>query len=295
MGRRKLNAIEKAHPFYFALPAVIIYLLFFIIPILINIGTAFTDWNTYQSVANFTGLENFRKLIENGAMFHVTKATIFFTITVVVFQNVFGFFLALALEHETRINQLFRAIFFVPAVVAIVVWGYLFQTILHPRGLLNTVLSFFLRTDVRVAWLGSVKYTIFVVGAVNTWMWTGFSMMIYIAAINSIPQEIIEAAKIDGLSFFGMIWRIIIPLVIPGLTVNIMISTIGSLKVFDIIMVLTKGGPGQATHTFNTWIYETFGQGLLGYASAMNIYLIIFISIIAFPIYIQLSKRVVEV
>jgi raffinose/stachyose/melibiose transport system permease protein len=91
-----------------------------------------------------------------------------------------------------------------------------------------------------------------------------------------------------------MVRHIIIPLVIPGLTVNILISTIGSLKVFDIIMVLTKGGPGQATHVFNTWIYQTFGQGLLGYASAMNIVLIVLISLIAFPIYTQLSRRVVE-
>ena len=118
--------------------------------------------------------------------------------------------------------------------------------------------------------------------------------MIYVAAINSIPPSIFEAAQLDGLRFFGMIRHVIIPLIIPGITVNILISTVGSLKVFDIIMVLTKGGPGNATHVFNTWIYETFGQGLLGYASAMNIFLIVFISLIAFPTYTQLSKKVVE-
>jgi ABC-type sugar transport system permease subunit len=294
LNRRHLNAIDRAHPFRFAVPALAIYLVFFMAPILVNIGTAFTDWNTYQTRFNFTGLENFRELIRSGDLLLVLRTTFYFTVTVVLLQNVLGFGLALALERKTRANDFFRALFFVPAVVAIVVWGYLFQTILHPRGLLNNFLSFLLRTEVRIAWLGSIRYTIFVVGAVNTWMWTGFSMMIYIAAINSIPEEILEAGRIDGLRFFGMVRHIIIPLVIPGLTVNILISTIGSLKVFDIIMVLTKGGPGQATHVFNTWIYQTFGQGLLGYASAMNILLIILISAIAFPIYIQLSKRVVE-
>jgi raffinose/stachyose/melibiose transport system permease protein len=292
--KRHLNAIDRAHPFSFALPALVIYVVFFMVPILLNIGTAFTDWNTYQTKLNFTGLENFRELIRSGDLLLVIKTTFFFTVTVVLLQNLFGFGLALALERKTRGHDFFRALFFVPAVIAIVVWGYLFQTILHPRGLLNNFFSFILRTEVRVAWLGSIRYTIFVVGAVNTWMWTGFSMMIYIAAINSIPEEILEAGRIDGLRFFGMVRHIIIPLVIPGLTVNILISTIGSLKVFDIIMVLTKGGPGQATHVFNTWIYQTFGQGLLGYASAMNILLIVLISLIAFPIYIQLSKRVVE-
>lgn len=292
--RRHLNAIDRAHPFSFALPALAIYLVFFLVPIVLNIGTAFTDWNMYQTRMNFTGLENFRELIQSGDLLLVIKNTLYFTVTVVVLQNVCGFALALALEKKTRANDFFRALFFVPAVIAIVVWGYLFQTILHPRGLLNNLLSFLLRAEVQMAWLGSVDYTIFVVGVVNAWMWTGFSMMIYIAAINSIPEEILEAGRIDGLRFFGMIRYIIIPLVIPGLTVNILISTIGSLKVFDIIMVLTKGGPGQATHVFNTWIYQAFGQGLLGYASAMNLLLIIVISLIAFPIYLQLSKRVVE-
>jgi len=292
--KKAFNAIDRIHPFYFAIPAMVIYGIFFVIPILINFGTAFTDWNTYQTGANFTGLENFIKFIRSGDLLRVTRSTFLFTVTVVLLQNVFGFFMALALEKNTRLNNFFRALFFAPAVIAIVVWGYLFQTILHPRGLLNTVLSFIFNTDITTAWLGNVNFTIFIVGLVNVWMWTGLSMMIYVAAINSIPEEIIEAAKIDGLGYFGMIRRVIIPLVIPGLTINILISTIGSLKVFDIVMVLTKGGPGRATQVFNTWIYETFGQGLLGYASAQNIFLIVLISLIAFPIYIQLSKRVVE-
>jgi len=292
--KKAKSAIEKVHPFYFAIPAMLIYFIFFIIPIFINMGTAFTDWNTYQSEINFIGFENFLEFFRSGEMGRLTKTTFLFTISVVALQNVFGFLLALALEKRTKLNNFLRAIFFVPAVIAIVVWGYLFQTILHPRGLLNEVLSFIFRADISIAWLGSVKWTIFVVATVNAWMWTGFTMMIYVAAMNAIPEEIVEAARIDGLGYFGMIRHIIIPLVIPGLTINILISTIGSLKVFDIIMVLTKGGPGRATGVFNTWIYETFGQGLLGYASAQNIFLILLISAIAFPIYIQLSKRVVE-
>lgn len=285
----------QINPFYFAIPALVVYGVFFITPIILNMGTAFTDWSTYHTDFKFIGLDNFRRMVQNGDPIHITKNTIFFTITVVTLQNVFGFLLALALRGETRLNAFLRALFFYPAIVAIVVWGYLFQTILHPQGLFNNFLSAIFFSDIRIAWLGSIRYTIFVVGLVNTWMWTGFSMMIYVAAINSISPSIFEAAELDGLRFFGMIRHVIIPLIIPGITINILISTVGSLKVFDIIMVLTKGGPGNATHVFNTWIYETFGQGLLGYASAMNIFLIAFISVIALPIYTQLTKRVVEV
>jgi len=292
--KKEKSAIDRVHPFYFSMPALIIYGVFFLLPILINFGTAFTDWSTYKTGFNFTGIDNFITFIKNGDIIRSTKATFIFTITVVLLQNVFGFFLALALEKSTRLNNFFRAVFFAPAVIAIVVWGYLFQTILQPKGLFNNILSLIFQTNISTAWLGSVNFTIFVVGLVNVWMWTGFSMMIYIASLNSIPEEIIEAAKIDGLGYFGMIRRIIIPMIMPGLTVNILISTIGSLKVFDIVMVLTKGGPGRSTMVINTLIYETFGQGLLGYASAQNIFLIVLISIIAFPVYIQLSKRVVE-
>jgi raffinose/stachyose/melibiose transport system permease protein len=284
----------QINPFYFVIPALSLYIIFFITPILLNVGAAFTDWSSYHREISFAGLKNFKRMIENGDLLHITKNTILFTITVVTLQNIFGFLLALALKDETRLNGFLRALLFYPAIVAIVVWGYLFQTILHPTGLFNKLLSFVFVQDISIAWLGDIKYTIFVVGFVNTWMWTGFSMMIYVAAINAISPSIMEAGEIDGLRPLGMIRHIIIPLIIPGVTTSVLISTVGSLKVFDIIMVLTKGGPGNATHVFNTWIYETFGQGLLGYASAMNIFLIVFISIIAFPIYQQLSKRVVE-
>jgi len=197
------SAIEKLHPYYFIIPAVIVYSIFFLVPILINFGTSFTDWNTYQSGANFTGLDNFIKFLKTGDMFRVTKTTFLFTITVVLLQNIFGFFLALALEENTRLNNIFKAIFFAPAVVAIVVWGYLFQVMLRPNGLFNNILSFIFQNDISIAWLGSVNYSIFVVAIVNVWMWTGLSMMIYVAAINSIPKDF--TVKYSALKFLSSV------------------------------------------------------------------------------------------
>ncbi len=149
-------------------------------------------------------------------------------------------------------------------------------------------------TRVGIIWLGSVKYTIFVVAAVNSWMWTGFHMVIYIAAINAVPQDLIEASKIDGLGYFARIRHVILPLIMQGVTINVVLSAIGTLKVFDMVMVLTKTGPGGATNVYNTWIYEAFGQALYGYASAINIFLIVLVTAIAYPLYFRMNRRVVD-
>lgn len=289
-----LSAIDRAHPAWYLLPAATIFIALFLVPIAINLVTAFTDWNAYRSGFNFIGLDNFVAAIESGDLLRVTRTTFLYSVAVVAAQNVFGFALAMALERKTRASNLFRAIFFVPCVVAIVVWGILFNQLLHPTGLVNQILSTLTGSKVAVIWLGSVKYTIFVVAAVNSWMWTGFHMVIYIAAINAIPEDLIDAGKIDGLGYFARIRHVILPLIMQGISINVVLSTIGTLKVFDMVMVLTKTGPGGATNVYNTWIYEAFGQALYGYASAINIFLIVLVTAIAYPLYFRMNRRVVD-
>ena len=294
LTKQPLNAIDRAHPAWYLLPAASIYVALFLVPILVNVVTAFTDWNAYRRGFNFIGLDNFVAAIESGDLLRVTKTTFLYSVAVVTAQNVFGFSLAMALERKSRASDLLRAIFFVPCVVAIVVWGILFNQLLHPTGLVNQILSTLTGSKVSIIWLGSVKYTIFVVAAVNSWMWTGFHMVIYIAAINAIPPDLIEAGKIDGLGYCGRIWHVILPLIMQGISINVVLSTIGTLKVFDIVMVLTKTGPGGATNVYNTWIYEAFGQALYGYASAINIFLIVLVTVIAYPLYFRMNRRVVD-
>ena len=294
LTKKPLSAIDRAHPAWYLLPAATIFIALFLVPIMINLVTAFTDWNAYRSGYNFIGLDNFVAAIEAGDLLQVTRTTFLYSIEVVTAQNVFGFSLAMALERKNRASDLFRAIFFVPCVVAIVVWGFLFNQLLHPTGLVNQILSTLTGSKVAIIWLGSVKYTIFVVAAVNSWMWTGFHMVIYIAAINAIPEDLIDAGKIDGLGYLGRIWHVILPLIMQGISINLVLSTIGTLKVFDMVMVLTRTGPGGATNVYNTWIYEAFGQALYGYASAINIFLIVLVTVIAYPLYFRMNRRVVD-
>jgi len=294
INKGETSILDRAHPFYFAIPACIVLFVFYLLPILLNLGYAFTDWSAYKPEVSFVGFANFRELIREGIALRVFKNSMLFTISMMILQNGFGFLLALMLEKKNKINTLIRIIIFTPCVVGAVIWGFLFSTILSRYGLLNSLLSRIFFTEVAIPWLGSVDFTIFTVGMVNAWMWTGFTMMIYINSINAIPQEVTEAAKIDGVNWFGMIKNVVIPLIMPGITINVVLSAIGGLKIFDLILALTRGGPAQSTEVFNTVIYEKFSSGLLGYSASLNLLLIVFIAAIAFPLYIKLSSKVVE-
>ena len=234
------------HPISFALPALVVFGLFFLLPILLNVVYSFTDWNTFTSRIRFIGMENYVQMFREDRFLGAFVNALAFTAVVVVLQNLIGFGLALALHAQRPINQVLRAVFFVPCVVSIVVWGYLFETILDMRGLLNGFLAVLSGHPVRIAWLGSVRFTILVVAAVSTWIWAGFTMMIFVTSINAIPAEILESARMDGAGYLRTVGNIIVPIIVPGLTVNLVLTIIGGLKVFDIIMVLTRGGPWPA-------------------------------------------------
>jgi raffinose/stachyose/melibiose transport system permease protein len=285
---------DRLHPLFYALPAIILYSLFFLLPILLNFGFAFTNWTVFHKAIQFVWIDNFRELLKELRLLLVLKNTLIFSVTVSVFQNLFGFLLALALEERTKLTAFFRAVIFFPCLVSMVAWGQLFTSILDPKGVLNAVISAVLSGNIAVPWLGSRLFTIFVVAFVNVWVWTGFTMMIYITSLNTIPAEIIDAAKIDGVGWLGKIRHVVIPLIMPGITLNVIISLVGSMKEFDVVTVLTKGGPGRSTEVFNTLIYEKIGAGLFGYASALNLLLIVLIAMLAFPLYRRMSRRVVE-
>lgn len=289
-----MNKKAISHPFYFIIPAVLIYTVIFMLPTFLNIYFAFTDWNTFKNTISFNGLQNYVELMKTGRLFNAIKNTFYYGITVTLLQNVFGFILALLLYKKSRINEFFRSIFFAPAIFSVVLIGYMFSAILSRDGIINDFLSFILNTEVNIIFLGSPVFTIFVVAIINVWQWSGFAMIIYIASINSIPKEVFESAQLDGVNQLQMIKNIIIPMAMPGIIINIIIALIGSFRVFDIIWVMTKGGPGRSTEVFNTLIYDTYSLGRYGEGNAMNLLLLFIISFFAVIIYKNLNKRVTE-
>ena len=290
---RKLT-LPSNYPIYFIIPAIICYFLLFFIPMIVNSGFSFTDWHVARSFISFNGIDNFIEIAKTARILTIAKNTFVFAITLVMLQNLGGFILAMMLYQKSRLNEFFRAIFFAPAVLSVVAIGYIFSSILLQKGFLNRLLSIIFSRNIDIIWLGSTKFTIFIVVLVAVWQWSGFTMMIYIASINSIPVEIIESAKIDGVNYFQLIKNIIIPLIMTSLAVNIIIAIIGGLRVFDHIYVMTKGGPAKSTEVFNSAIFETYGYGRFGEGIAMNLVLMILVAIIALPVYTSLRKRFIE-
>jgi raffinose/stachyose/melibiose transport system permease protein len=219
------------------------------------------------------------------------RTTLIWALLVAVFQNVFGFVLALFLEKDTRLNRICRAIFFVPVLISPLAIGYIFQAFLQPAGALNGILSTLIGHPVTIAWLGSTTWTIVVVCLVQSWKWMGLSMLIFLAGLKTLPTDVLEAARIDGASWWRTLWSVRFPLLAPAVTFNVATALLGSLNGFDTVQATTQGGPAQTTELLNIFIYRTFGQGLFAQSTTMSLLLFLLVVVLAFPVIALLRRR----
>lgn len=291
------NAVDRArrpgsdHPMWFVLPALAVLVVFFFTPTLYNFVYAFTDWSSFKSAINFVGLSNFADLLQSGSLLADLRITLTYAVLVAIFQNVFGLILALVFERDTRINRFARVAFFVPVVMSALAVGYIFQAMLKPEGALNAILGFFTRQPVSIAWLGSTTWTIVVVSLIHAWKWMGLSMLIYLAGLKTINEDLFEAARLDGASWWNTFRHIRFPLLAPAITFNVATALLGSMNGFDIVQATTAGGPGGTTELLNIFIFRTFGQGLFAQATTMSLVLFAMVTLLAFPVIRFLRKR----
>lgn len=270
---------------------MVVMLVFFFIPTLLNFIYAFTDWSSFHSNIEFAGLSNFTSLFQNGSLVADVRITLIYSILVAVFQNSFGLGLAVLLERDTAINRMIRAAFFVPVVMSALAVGYVFQALLKPEGALNQIIGLVTGQHVSIPWLGNTTWTLVVVTIIHAWKWMGLSMLIYLAGLKTINEDLVEAAHIDGAGRWNSFWKIRFPLLAPAVTFNVATALLGSLNSFDIVQATTQGGPGQSTELLNIFIFRTFGQGLFAQATTMSLMLFIMVAILAFPVIWLLRRR----
>lgn len=282
---------RQDHPAWFLVPALVILVVFFFVPTIFNFVYAFTDWSSFKSAIGFVGLDNFTSLLANGNLLADLRITLVYAILVAFFQNLFGLVLALVLERDTRINRFARVAFFVPVVMSALAVGYIFQALLKPTGGLNQILGLVTGQDIHIAWLGSTTWTILVVSLVHAWKWMGLSMLIYLAGLKTINEDVIEAARIDGSNWWTTFRSVRFPLLAPAVTFNVATALLGSMNGFDIVQATTGGGPGGTTELLNIFIFRTFGQGLFAQATTMSLALFLMVTILAFPVIRTLRKR----
>jgi ABC-type sugar transport systems, permease components len=283
------------YPLYFIAPAFAVYFALFVFPALSGFAYSFTDWSAYSEETKWIGLDNYRQLFSEGVLGLAIKNTLLYALVVTIFVNSIGLILALLLNRNSRLGKFYRTSFYTPVVIAPLIVGYLFTAIYNPeQGILNEALRFFGLGSFAVDWLNDSRYALFSIMLTELWRSSGFAMVIYLASLKTIPQDLLEQASVDGAGAFRKFRNVTFPLLAPSFTVNFLLTVINSLKVFETVLVLTNGGPGYDTEVFNTLIFRNFSRGNWGYATASGLVLTIIVSIIAVTFLRILRKREVE-
>lgn len=285
---------KKLYSYWMIAPAMLLYLAFFILPAIIGTYYSFTDWNTYLPEIHFTGLENFKYIFKSRELITSLKNTFIFAVTVVIFKNLFGMLLAVALNSKLKGRNIFRVIIYLPAIMSTIVIGLIFTRVLHPEGMLNNALEAIGLGMLKNSWLVDPKIIMFTIAGVSIWQWSGYHMAIYLAGLQSISESYYEAAEIDGASFWQKLCYITLPLLRATININVIFSLIGGIKVFSEVYILTGGGPGNLSQVLSTEVFTKFGEGSWGLGTALNTLLMLFVSAICVPLLIYMRRQEVE-
>ena len=269
----------------FVLPAFIIFLIFFFLPVLQTLGYSVTDRKMIPDNTQFVGIQNFVTLFTDTPEFFIAlKNNIFFTVVVTALQSLIAFILALVLDQKLRGRNFFRTYFFAPVVISSVavslIWAFMFDP---NTGVLNSLFDILGLGFLKQNWLGDENVAMFSIALVQIWQWVGFEMVIFMAGLNNIPQDYYEVAKVSGATYFQTLFRVVIPQMKPTILTAGVLTTVGCFKVFDLVYIMTSGGPVHATEVIAKLIYDyAFSYGKMGLASALSVILLAVIMFVGF-------------
>ena len=271
-----MNYYKKYTPYLFLLPAAAVLIVFFFIPFFQTFGLSFFDYSSSIYHPTFNGLDNYAKLFKEPIFYKVMFNTFMYLVIAVPFLVTFPLFLAILINQKIRGITLYKILLYLPVIVSIVVAAIAFKWLYAGQGILNYALSLIHLPPIN--WLIDTHWALFSVAVVTIWKGIGYYMMIYLASLMSVPQDLYEACDIDGANFWQKHLTVTIPHIMPTIALVSTISTISAMKVFAEIYVMTKGGPLDSSKTIVYYIYERAFENLdLGYASAMAVVLLIIV------------------
>jgi raffinose/stachyose/melibiose transport system permease protein len=281
----------------FIAPAFIIYSLFQFYPIISGMYYGLTDWDGFNPNFNFVGFDNFKELTNDPLIYESVMNSFKLTVLVVLIQNGLALFLAILVDKKMRGVTIFRTVYFIPVLLSTAVVGFIWSTIFNP--IIGSWQVFFdvlgLESIAKMDLLGTSSTSLNAVIFVVIWQYTGYSMIIYLAGLQTIPKDLYEAADMDGANRWMKFKHVTFALIAPALTINMVLSTIGTLKMFDHVYVLTGGGPGNASQVIGTAIYTiAFSNYRFGYGVALSMLLFLVIAIISLVQLKLLKKREVD-
>ncbi len=278
-----------------ALP-ILVFSVLVIWPLLSSFYYSFTNWNGFNRDYEFLGLRNFAKIWTDRLFFNAIVNTTIWMAAALVLPTLTGLFLALLLDRQVRGARIFKTVFYLPICLSAIVVGQIWIWIYQPDwGLLNTFVKLAGNPDFNYAWLARPDSALFAVIVAWSWQQTGLSMVIYLAGLTSIPSEMLEVCEIEGATAWQRIRRVVIPLLTPSTVVVVALSMINSLKGFDILYIMTGGGPFNSSDTLAMHMYnESFKKYLMGYGSAISVVLFL-IALTIIGVYFRQLRKVDEI
>lgn len=294
MKKKTLTMEKRMVRQYLALvlPGMIIFTIGLIVPLILSFRYSLTSWDGMSTEKVFVGLQNYIKLFQDKEFLDAWWFTIKFTIGNTIIQNVLALLFAVALDSGIRAQKLYRTAFFIPCLISAVVVGFVW---LKMFSNVLPALNDFLGTNFNFLLFGSGDTVLSGLLIANNWQWVGYWMLIYLAGLQSVPAELYEAAKMDGANALHRFFHVTIPMLAPAITICVVGITTGSLKVYDLLVASTKGGPGRASTSV---IYKTYTTAIngrqYGYGSAMTVTLVIALLLVAIIQVKGLRKKEVQ-
>lgn len=262
-------------------PALVLFIVFIFYPFFRGLLISFTDWNGFSQAMNVIGLDNYARMLTDSRIHTVILNTLIYGVGSTLFQNIFGLAYALLLNKYGRGRTFVRVIVYIPAIVSPIIMGYIWYFMLqYNGGAINDVLAMFGASPANL--LADPKINVWIIMVVNTYQYLGIAMMIFLSGLQGIPKDYYEAAEIDGATARKRFAQITFPLLAPALTTSIILNLIGGLKLFDVIKALTNGGPGYASASLSTMMYELyFARQDAGLAAALGNLMFMLITVIS--------------
>lgn len=280
-GMKKSRKLNRNHVlFLFTLPILIMYCVFFIIPLLMGMKNSFTDWSGTSPEYNFIGFQNYIDIFQDERFRNALVFNFKYTVLLTVGTVIISLIIAIVLNQKIKGRGFFRSVFFLPAILSLVtvglIWNELFYRVVPLIGEATGWGLF------ESSWLGSPKLAMYAILVVNLWQGCATPIVLLIAGLQSVPQDLYEAASIDGANAWQRFKSITIPYLIPVLNIVIVTSVKGGLTTFDYIKAMTDGGPMQSTESVGILIYNhAMQEGRFGYSVAESMILFVIIALVS--------------
>lgn len=288
---------KKVYPYWFLIIPLVLYGVFFLLPSILGVFYSLTDWNARSmGEVNFVGLKNYIEIFTSDKNYlSGIGHTLMFTIVSNIVKLVPALFLAIMLQEGLKGKNFYRTILYLPSILPFVIIGITFKSVLnYDNGLLNNFLDMVHLGFLKQKWLSDLNIVWGSVIGVDAWRGIGYVMTIFIAGLGAIPKTYYEAAQIDGANFWQRLKSITLPMLTGSIMINLVFGITYGLKVFDIIYVLTNGGPGHATEVVTTYSYQMYADGAYGMSTAFNTILLILTAIAGIFVVKNMSKKEVQ-